>query len=120
MADVPHPQTHVLLRLSHQVKGALPDPDVGHKTLWQILPVEAHARIHLLTVAQADDAQWLLVVFQKPWVTALLAAPQDKPVLPPGPCPAAEVGRQAAGTSHCRAVFRAAILPLQSVPSENA
>lgn len=92
MADVPHPQTHVLLRLGHQVKGALLDLDVGHKTLWQILPVEAHARIHLLTVAQADDAQWLLgagilVVFQKPWVAALLAAPQDKPALPPGPCP---------------------------------
>lgn len=89
------------------------------------LPVEAHARIHLLTVAQADDAQWLLgagilVVFQKPWVAALLVALQDKPALPPGLYPAAEVRRQAAGTSHCRAVFRAAILPLQSVPSENA
>lgn len=89
LADALDPLIHVLLRLGHQIKGALAGLDVKHKTILQLLLVEGQARIHLLTEVQVDDPQGLLrviilVVFQNIWVTAHPTTPQDKPAFLPG------------------------------------
>lgn len=89
LADALDPLIHVLLRLGHQVEGALAGLDVEHETVLQLLLVEGQACIHLLAEVQVDDAQGLLgviilVVFQDVGVTTHPAAPQDKPAFLPG------------------------------------
>lgn len=90
LADVAHPDLHLLLSFGHQVEGAVGGSHDEDKIVLELLLDEVGPRVlQHFTLIEVDDADGLLgvvvpVVLQHVWVPAHAPSAQHEPALPPG------------------------------------
>lgn len=89
LADVVHPDLHLLLGFGYQVEGAVGGSHDEDKVVLKFLPDEVGPRVlQHFTLIEVDDPNGLFgvvvpVVLQYIWVPAHAASAQHKPALPP-------------------------------------